>query len=136
MFPSLTNCRIRIYWNIRKKCYSMLNPETGRVIGHASNVYLRDARFIVNAAGRDRVRSERRKNVHAFVDGRLTEPPLTALERFMPIRVNYNPYRDDGFVANPVDAPWFPNHTVTDAWHVAGITDRRGRPVIRAGGII
>jgi len=39
------------------------------VVGHADNLHLVDVRFVVSEKGRQRVLSERRKNVHAFVEG-------------------------------------------------------------------
>ena len=65
--------RVRVYRNLRAGGYSVLNPRTGRVVGHASAVLLTAARFIVREGGRKRVLEERRKNVHAFVEGDLID---------------------------------------------------------------
>lgn len=43
----------------------------GIVVAHAREVGLRDVRFVVREAGRRRVISSGRKNVHAFVIGRV-----------------------------------------------------------------
>ena len=74
-------------WSLRQK---------GLVIGHAMSLCLRDAEMIVGSAGRERVRKEKQKNVHAFISGRLTSFPHDFCTR----RISYNPYTDDGFIEN------------------------------------
>lgn len=63
--------RVRIYWNLTKKVWSVQDAKTRRVIGHATRVNVRDASFKVSQAGRERVLREGVKNVHAFVVGDL-----------------------------------------------------------------
>lgn len=80
----------------------------GRVIAHEEEVYLRDCRFHVGASGRDRVRREKRKNVHAWVSGELVtplefntftrHPAFLASKDFVKRIVSYDPYRDDEFM--------------------------------------
>lgn len=62
---------VRCYWNLHKSCWSVQDAKTRRVIGHADKVLLREARFTVSQAGRQRVLEEGRKNVHAFACGEL-----------------------------------------------------------------
>ena len=61
----------RVYWNLTRGVWSVQARVKGnwRVIGHASRVNVRDAKFVVSEAGRQRVLREGRKNVHAFVVG-------------------------------------------------------------------
>ncbi len=59
--------RVRVYRNLHKKCVSV--KQGGIVRCHATNVVLKDCKFIVSEAGQRRVREEGRKNVHAFVEG-------------------------------------------------------------------
>jgi hypothetical protein len=64
--------QVRVYRNITKNCWSIKSEdeELGqRVIGHAQSVILGIGSFKVSEAGRDRVRKEKRKNVHAWVTG-------------------------------------------------------------------
>ena len=90
---------IEVYLNLHKtdddgkSWYSI--RQFGLVIGHADRVSMYDVKFVVNKAGRDRVRIERRKNVHAWVKGFYTE----SLAREPKRDVIYNPIRDDSFMA-------------------------------------
>lgn len=80
--------RVQVYRNLTRNCWSVRHK--GRVIAHAMSVYLKDAVFKVQEGGRRRVLKERRKNVHAFVEGYGTDD-LGACESAL-IRVVYNPY--------------------------------------------
>jgi len=62
---------VRIYFNLHKKLFSVQTKVDGRwkVVSHSSTIALRDVRFRVSQAGRKRVLAEKRKNVHAFVEG-------------------------------------------------------------------
>lgn len=86
---------VQVYWNLHKNCWSVRNKKTGRIVKHLSNVVLRNCRFVVHEAGRQRVIRERRKNVHAFVEGVLSRP---APQESPWVPVKYNPYRYDSFV--------------------------------------
>lgn len=63
--------RVRCYWNLHRRCWSIQDARSRRVIGHAKRILLRDVTFTVSEAGRQRVVSEGRKNVHAFACGSL-----------------------------------------------------------------
>ena len=73
-----------------------------KVIMHADYVKLGDVEFRVRTGGRNKVRSEKQKNVHAFVIGNLLEyceypcdnipnPPSNNI-------ITYNPYKNETFV--------------------------------------
>lgn len=104
--------KVAVYWNLHKACWSIQSREggnRGRVIAHASWVRLEGCEFKVSEAGRQRVLAEKRKNVHAFVVGRLVaydDPDGTYIEvaGFTSKRedrqrmvVTYNPYRGPSF---------------------------------------
>lgn len=59
--------RVEVYYNLHKKCLSY-RPSKGAV-RHAQSMLLNDVTLSVQPAGRERVLTERRKNVHAFVRG-------------------------------------------------------------------
>ena len=66
--------RVRIYRNLHKgslsiKDWDRQSPTYGRVIDRPNVYFVSYPRFIVSKAGRDRVLREKRKNVHAFVQG-------------------------------------------------------------------
>ncbi len=78
--PWLTNgdktMRVRAYWNLNKKIWSILDFEPGsqsygKLLGYAEHVLLGDVEFIVQPAGRRRTRAKQRKTVHAFAQGEL-----------------------------------------------------------------
>lgn len=70
----------------------------GRVVGHALELALRDATFVVRAAGRERVLATGRKNVHAWVRGWLVDPIIARTLGPAPVPVTYDPRRFSSFV--------------------------------------
>lgn len=113
--------RVEIYFNLHTGLWSIRALDgwrKGRLIGHASKVLVSDAKFVVQPAGRDKVRREKRKHVHAFVRGTLVgalwenavefpEPMpwtsgdaayATVARKRLGIPVSYNPYKHDTFV--------------------------------------
>lgn len=99
--------RCFVYRNLTKGCYSLKDVKTGRVIGHAEEVFLEDVSFKVSAAGRDRVRREQKKYVHAGIEGQvrylapLVGPPTYhgyEWGKNCKVPVLYNPYATNGFV--------------------------------------
>ena len=108
--------KVRVYWNLHKKMWSVQDTKTNKVIGHKQHITLWNAKFVVRKGGQKRVREQGKKNVHAFAVGRITndiqqvydswETPYTD-DYFMYKnignilnwnRVMYNPYTDDYFV--------------------------------------
>ena len=90
--------RVFVYFNLHKKLFSIKSLEgihKGKVIGHTSDLVLKDCEFKVSEAGRQRVLKEKRKNVHAGVVGFITTVDLMLLtgDRELLIRVTYNPYK-------------------------------------------
>lgn len=85
-----------VYRNLRNKCMSVKSVETGLVIAHVTGVALKLATLRVSEKGRERVRREKKKYVHAGVFG------LVDLEGMdfetMYKRVTYNPYLNETFV--------------------------------------
>jgi hypothetical protein len=102
--------KVFIYWNVRKRCWSLRaceGPSKGLVLDHAINFIIKDAVFKVSEAGRQRVLRERKKNVHAGVEGRVygylpnaQSLPIGTISvnpvNFEPIR--YNPYIYSTFI--------------------------------------
>lgn len=91
-------CKVDVYWNLHKRCFSVRSRERdsyGRVIAHADEIRLTSATFIVSEAGRQRVLSEKRKNVHAFIRGKWSSAPVSA-----EAPCSYNPYKGATFTSN------------------------------------
>ena len=105
--------RVETYYNLHKKCLSY-RPSGGKV-KHAKAIILNDVKFAVQPAGRERVRRENRKNVHAFVrgmpawvaglDDSLEDYTPDNMERKGYRRITYNPYSFGSFVMVGTGAP-------------------------------
>ncbi len=87
--------QVKVYWNIRRKCWSVLDARTRRVIRHDTHLVLRDASFSVSERGRQRVLESRTKSVHAFATG--TPEPGAQRIPDNARHVFYNPFRTDLF---------------------------------------
>ena len=110
--------KVQVYRNLNNGLISIQDLSTGLVLGHADAIDLQRATFIVREAGRQQVIKEKRKNVHAFVRGK-----VISIQNFQPykgrsLRVNrlsdlqdlqvsnmwtttkvsYNPYKAPHFV--------------------------------------
>ena len=85
--------RVQVYYNIRRGDYSV--RQNGRVIDHVDSIVLRDVRFNVAPAGREKVRRTGVKNVHATVTGYVVDNPKPAIPEHF---VSYNPFKYDQFV--------------------------------------
>ena len=86
--------RVYVYFNLHKKCWSV--KQSGKVVSHTNRIALRDVRYLVGEAGRQRVLATKTKNVHAGVSGYVVErvPNVPEVE----FDVTYNPYKYDSFV--------------------------------------
>ena len=93
---SKSNAKCYIYFNLTKKCFSV--KYQGKVIMHCYSMRVKEPRFIVSLAGRDRVLQDKRKNVHAYV---VADPANVTFDlptdRKGWIDVTYNPYRSETF---------------------------------------
>ena len=99
---------VRIYWNFHKKVYSVQVKTKGRwkVATHLSYFALWNPTYKVYQSGRARVLREKRKNVHAFIYGRLLEFGESKVREAIvdcvsEDRVTYNPHAYDTFIADP-----------------------------------
>ena len=99
--------RVQVYYNIRRGDYSV--RQSGRVIDHVDFIVLRDVRFNVAPAGRDKVRATGVKNVHATVSGYIVKNNSAPWHRRAGFRLlrddvrnydfaAYNPFKYDQFV--------------------------------------
>jgi len=100
---------VKVYYNLHKKTFSV--QKDGRIIMYADYVKLKDVTFKVREGGKERVRKEKKKNVHAFVIGTLLDYCEWPCEN-MPTETNdhvitYNPYEYDSFVRLDTKEPVF-----------------------------
>lgn len=108
--------RCEVYWNLHKNCWSVRHPH-GKVFMHARHLVMKEVDWVVQPAGRDRVRAEGKKNVHAFARGLLMEAVTIGVAEEFPGLVRakddlflhgrvrhthgraiYNPYKHDTFM--------------------------------------
>ena len=87
--------KVRVYWNLHRKCWSIQDCKSGLVIDHKAWVVL-EGNFVVRKGGQKRVREEGKKNVHAFAVGYLMSSKQSSYHDWD--RVKYNPYTDDYFM--------------------------------------
>lgn len=62
--------RFKIYRNLNNGKLSIKHP-CGKVSGWAKNITLCNVKLIVNEKGRDKVRREKVKSVHAYIEGEI-----------------------------------------------------------------
>lgn len=99
--------KVMVYYNLHKHTFSVTYDS--KVIMHADYVKLGDVEFRVRKGGKERVRSEKSKNVHAFVIGTLLDYckypcediPSPSSDKV----VTYNPYKYDTFVFKNTEEP-------------------------------
>jgi hypothetical protein len=97
--------KVFIYRNLHKKCYSVRCETTKRVIAHVNKIQLENCLFKVSATGRERVRRERKKNVHAGVVGEWNGDVWGNYDTKASVKVTYNPYLYDTFVLTESKQP-------------------------------
>ena len=118
--------RVEVYFNLHKKTFSVRSAKSGKVLLHTDEVHIENPEFVVRQSGRNRVLSEGRKNVHAFVRGDATFFRYT--NRPMLDTLTYNPYRYASFVDKQTEEPVY---KASRAWLT--VTDKI--PTIQAEGV-
>ena len=97
---------VEVYRNLHKDCWSV--RQDGKVLFHTEYICLRDAEFVVQPAGREKVLREQKKNVHAFVKGYLISGKaankLTDGIEWTEDNVTYNPYEHPYFTCGEFEA--------------------------------
>ena len=84
-----------MYRNLRAANWSILDPRTNRVVDHWTELVLLDVRFVVSERVRQRVIAQRRRTVHAYADGLVSDE----LVRCGGDRLHYNPFEAGHFTA-------------------------------------
>jgi len=106
---------VQVYRNLNKKlgnegnCVYSVRGSDGLVKKHTCHITLHDVTFRVGEKGKQRVRDEKRKNVHAYIQGRecyneeekrweYIGPDCNYINDPDTITVYYNPYKCDSFI--------------------------------------
>lgn len=97
--------KVRVYRNLHNNMWSVQYynklKKGWRLLAHMNEIYLENVTFKVNENGRQKVISEKRKNVHAFIEGDLNNISPNRRECIdynLGFNVTYNPYKYDSFV--------------------------------------
>ena len=106
---SLMGQRVKVYYNLHKHTFSV--QKNGLVVMHADFIKLENVEFKVRPTGKEKVRQEKSKNVHAFVIGNLIDfceyPCDDIPEEPTGDIVTYDPYKYDSFVYKQTEEPVF-----------------------------
>lgn len=107
LVDSLMGQKVKVYYNLHKHTFSV--QKNGLVILHADFIKLKNVEFKVREGGKEKVRQEKSKNVHAFVIGNLIDfckyPCDDIPEEPTGDIVTYNPYKYDTFVYKETEEP-------------------------------
>ena len=91
--------RVRVYYNLHKRCLSVMDKKTRLVVAHADYISLDNVKFIVSAAGLARLRKRKRKSVIAFAEGDYTfGRGEKVIDNPTWESVYFNPYKVDQFM--------------------------------------
>ena len=98
--------KAEVYRNLHTGTWSVRDLRVGKVVDHPDNVVIRNAKFVVRPAGREKVRQEKRKNVHAFIKGDVLSTDFIAFDYSKWRKASYNPYVNNSFIdvetGNPI----------------------------------
>jgi hypothetical protein len=102
--------KVFVYFNLHKKLFSVKaleGSQKGRVVAHVVEAMLYDAKLKVSQSGRERVIREKRKNVHAGVQGDwFGGGTFLAHQMARTARpITYNPYKYSSFVFKDTENP-------------------------------
>ncbi|BBI31155.1 hypothetical protein [Cohnella abietis] len=89
---------ILIAYHLYKRCFSIRNANTRKVIGYTDRIVICNVRFLVSLSGRERVLRENKKNVHAYVKGEYAELQNISIDDGDVRQAYYNPYFTPAFV--------------------------------------
>lgn len=103
---------VQVYRNLNKKLHKgdhgpvySVRGDDGLVKNHTCHLMLEDCSLRVSGKGKQRVRDEKRKNVHAYIQGRELHICNMAVFYDRSISITYNPYKHDSFVNSETGEP-------------------------------
>jgi len=92
----------KVYFNLHKLVFSV--QQKNLVVLHTAGVKLTEVKFQVRESGRQKVLQEKKKNVHAFVNGTFNHT-LTEADTSEYREATYNPYKYSSFVDKETEQP-------------------------------
>lgn len=84
------NVPVQIYRNLTSKTYKYSVRQHGKVVAHTNTFCLKNVRFIVNEKQRQWVLRNRRKIVHAYIEGTISD--FSGIRMIPTYDVYYEPY--------------------------------------------
>jgi len=103
---------VQVYRNLNKKLHDgdhgpvySVRGDDGLVKNHTCHLMLEDCSLRVGKKGKQRVRDEKRKNVHAYIQGRQLVACDQAVFYDRAVPISYNPYVNDSFVRKDTGEP-------------------------------
>lgn len=85
---------VLIYRNLHRGCWSIKDAKSKLVLGYCMDVQLKDVTTKVSEAGRQKVIREKKKNVHAFIKGKIVGFDKGKHKK----TAYYNPYKTKTFL--------------------------------------
>jgi len=113
--------KVRVYWNLHKKVWSVQDCKSGLVCDHLERISLEQAKFVVRKGGQKRVREEGKKNVHAFAEGWVSREQDEDHTHYW-YDITYNPYKNDYFMIGSDEVPrdWVGNIHMDSTYYENG----------------
>ena len=106
---SQINKQVKVYYDITRHMFSV--TFSGIVVLKADYVRLKNVKFLVGEKGKEKVRSVKQKNVHAYVTGTLIDyceyPCDDIPSPEGNVVIKYNPYFDESFIIKKTKEPIF-----------------------------
>ncbi|MGV7002483.1 hypothetical protein ACWA2C_27995 [Priestia megaterium] len=99
---------VKVYKNLNRDCFSIMDYKSRLVIGWASSVMLRNVKFVVSKAGQSKAREQQTRNVHAYAIGEYIGEKFVASPGFNPPaarEVYYNPFTTNSFIDSKTETP-------------------------------
>ena len=131
--------QVQVYRNLHKtledgtKVYSVKNDK-GIVMDHVTEIAIAKPILRVGPKGNERVRDEKRKNVHAYIQGRrmrvsVIDDPHTGIHPNDWQKITYNPYLHKSFVlvkdeSVAVREAWFVEVRRDGVWAFLPVTEK------------
>ena len=131
--------QVQVYRNLNQtledgtKVYSVKNDK-GIVEDHVTEIAIAKPILRVGPKGNKRVRDEKRKNVHAYIQGRrmrvsVIDDPHTGIPQGQWQKITYNPYKHKSFVlvsdeSLAVREAWFVEVRRDGVWAFLPVTEK------------
>ena len=131
--------KVQVYRNLHRTeedgthVYSVRNDK-GIVVDHVTEIAISKPILRVGPKGNERVREEKRKNVHAYIQGRrmrvsVIDDPHTGIPQGQWQKITYNPYKHKSFVlvrdeSLAVREAWFIEVRRDGVWAFLPVTEK------------